>query len=204
MILALLWQCMGCREWRLTMNDLFDQLKKNTVNSEKQLNKSQYVTYINGAGKGKRIMFVGNSITLHGIKTDIGWNNEWGMAASSRDKDYVHRMISMTDEISKDCAYCICQVAAWERDYKNGSSLHTLFEVARDFNADIIIMRFVENCPGNEFDGEMFKAEMESLLSYLNSGKKAKIIMSTPFWHHLADQTIIEYASENNLPLVEL
>lgn len=186
------------------MNNKFSQMKKNTVDAENQLRKSQFVTYINSDGRGKRIMFLGNSITLHGIKEDIGWNNEWGMAASSEDNDYVHRMISMIDEILKDCAYCICQVAAWESDYKNGSSLHKLFEAARDFSADVIIMRFAENCPGNEFDGEVFKEEMESLFSYLDSNKKAKIIMSTPFWHHPADKAIIEYANENKLPIVEL
>ena len=186
------------------MNNKFSQMEKNTVNSENQLKKSQFVRYINPDGKGKRIMFVGNSITLHGIKKDIGWNNEWGMAASSRDKDYVHRLISMTDEISKDCAYCICQVAAWERDYKNGSSLQTLFKAARDFYADIIIMRFVENCPGNDFDSKIFKKELNSLILYLNSNNKAKIIMSTGFWRHPADESIIEYAHENGFPIVQL
>lgn len=46
------------------MNNKFSQMEKNTVNSENQLKKSQFVRYINPDGKGKRIMFVGNSITL--------------------------------------------------------------------------------------------------------------------------------------------
>lgn len=186
------------------MNNEFKQIEKNTVKSENQLKKSQYVTYINPDGKGKRIMFVGNSITLHGIKEDIGWMNEWGMAASSQDKDYVHRMMSLIDEISADSAFCICQVAAWESEYKDGSKLHMLFDKAREFHADVIIMRFVENCPGKGFDGEIFKKELNSLLSYLNPEDGAKIIMSTGFWRHPADETITEYAKENDLPLVEL
>ena len=40
------------------------------------------------AGKGPRVLFVGNSITLHGPRPQIGWTNNWGMAASARDKDY--------------------------------------------------------------------------------------------------------------------
>lgn len=186
------------------MNDLFNQMKKNTVNSENQLKKSKFVTYINPDGKGKRVMFVGNSITLHGIKEDIGWVNEWGMAASAKEKDYVHRMISMINEKAKDCAFCICQIASWERDYKTGSSTHSFFEAARDFQADIIIARFVENCPGTDFDGEAFKKELDSLLKYLSGKNKAKVIMSTGFWRHPADEAIIEYANDNNLPVVEL
>ena len=186
------------------MNKEFEQMKKNTVDSEKQLKKSQYVTYINPEGTGKRIMFTGNSITLHGIKEDIGWHNEWGMAASSKEKDYVHRMISMIKEVSEDSAFCICQVAEWERKYKNGGEFHTLFEAARAFDADIIIMRFAENCPGEGFDGDSFKNELDSFLKYLSGEKETKIIISTPFWHHPADDKIIEYAEENKLPLVLL
>ena len=182
----------------------FKQMKKNTVSAENQLKQSQFVTYINRNGKGKRIMFLGNSITLHGVKEDIGWYNSCGMAASSEDKDYVHRMISMIEDRSSDCVFCICQVASWEREYKIGCSLHHLFEKAREFSADIIIARFVENCPTNDFDAKMFKKELDSLLSYLNSKEKAKIILSTGFWHHPADKTIVEYAYENDFPIVEL
>ena len=37
-----------------------------------------------------KVLFVGNSITLHGPKADIDWHGNWGMAATSADKDYVH------------------------------------------------------------------------------------------------------------------
>ena len=40
--------------------------------------------------KGPRVLFVGNSITLHGPRPQIGWTNNWGMAATARDRDYVH------------------------------------------------------------------------------------------------------------------
>ncbi|MCY2988855.1 MAG: glycoside hydrolase family 127 protein [Planctomycetota bacterium] len=42
----------------------------------------------------RRILFLGNSITLHGPKADIDWTGNWGMAASSEDKDYVHLVTS--------------------------------------------------------------------------------------------------------------
>lgn len=65
---------------------MYEQLKKNNVDSTKQLAESKLIKIYNGQGQGIRVMFVGNSITLHGIKEDIGWLNEWGMAASAREK----------------------------------------------------------------------------------------------------------------------
>ena len=46
-------------------------------------------TAFDASKKGPRVLFVGNSITLHGPRPQIGWTNNWGMAASSRDRDYV-------------------------------------------------------------------------------------------------------------------
>ena len=185
-------------------NDKFSEMKKNTVDSANQLKKSQFVRIVNPDGSGKRIMFVGNSITLHGILPEIGWHNEWGMAASSLDKDYVHQLISKTQEINDDATFCICQVAQWERDYKIGSSKLDLFEAARDFNPDIIVMRFIENCPGADFETDTFKKELDVLLNYLNKSGNAKIIMTTAFWHHPGDDAIKEYSKEKQLPLTEL
>lgn len=185
-------------------NKVYSQIKKNTVTSKNQLKDSKLVRFMNLRGKGKRIMFVGNSITLHGILPSIGWHNEWGMAASKQENDYVHILMAKINEIASDSQYCICQVAEWERQYINGESQHYLFESARDFEADVIIARFVENCGCKGFNEEAFKKEYDLLINYLNKSQKANVILTTGFWRHPADKVIIQYARENNLPCVEL
>lgn len=185
-------------------NKVYSQIDKNTVKSKNQLKDSKFVRFVNSGGKGKRIMFVGNSITLHGILPSIGWHHEWGMAASKMENDYVHILMAKINEIVSDSQYCICQVAEWESQYINGESRHYLFESARDFEADVIIVRFVENCDWNGFDEEAFKKQYDLLLGYLNKSQKARVILSTGFWRHPADDAIIQYARENNLPCVEL
>lgn len=186
----------------MTDNKYF-QMEKNTVKAENQLKVSDCVRIINPEGTGKRIMFVGNSITLHGIKEEIGWYIECGMAASKPENDYVHIIM---DEVNKidDSVFCICQLSTWEREYKNGKEKHKQLQKAREFDADIIIMRFVENCPAANLDSKVFKNQYDALLGFLNKSGKAKAIITTGFWRHPADASIIEYAKENKLSLVEL
>jgi len=184
--------------------DDFSQMKKNNVSSANQLKASEYVTFENPNGKGKRIMFVGNSITRHGVLHEIGWHHNWGMAASAKEKDYVHQTIGMVQKCDKDAAFCLCQLATWERQYKNGSETHHMFEAARDFDADIIVFRFIENCPGESFDTEAFKTSLSKLADFLSPSKKAKIIITTGFWKHPGDKDLRAFAAENNMPCVEL
>ena len=177
-----------------------DQLSKNTVEAKNQLKESQFVTFERPENQGVRIMFAGNSITLHGYRPEIGWHGSWGMAASAKDRDYVHLCISETEKYAPDAAFCICQISEWEREYKNGSAKHQLYRSARDFNADIIVMRAVENCPAQEFDEQSFVREYDGLLKYLNPEGKAKIIITSSFWKHPADPAIEKYAKDNGLP----
>ena len=178
--------------------------KKNTVPAEEQLEHNEYISYVNSNGCGKRVMFVGNSITRHGIKEDIGWHIDCGMAASCLEKDYVHIMMEKFNQMNPDAAHCICQCADWEREYWNGEVLLKKYSEARDFEADIIIMRIIENCPWNTFDAPVFKREYDRLISYLDKTGKAKIILTTGFWRHARDEVIKEYAKEKGYPLVEL
>ena len=182
----------------------YSQLEKNTVNARGQLTDSESVRFFGAGNAGKRIMFAGNSITLHGVLKEIGWNNEWGMAASKAENDYVHILMRKVKEREPEAAFCICQVAAWESNYKNGKEKYPLYEQARVFNADIIVMRFIENCPGKDFDGALFKKEMSDLLGFLNPSGNAKIIMTTGFWRHPGDEQIKDYAKENGFPVVTL
>lgn len=180
------------------------RLADNTVKANNQLKKSEFVKITNGAGKGVRVMFLGNSITLHGKKPEIGWNNCWGMAASSEDKDYVHVLMKYIRKTEPDAAFCICQGAKWEVHYKEDIDFYDEYESARDFGADIIVSRIIENCKGSDFDGEKFKTGLTDFIGYLSGKKSPKIILTTSFWHHPGDSAIKELSEEKGYPLVTL
>lgn len=186
------------------MSDAFATMKKNTVSAYGQLEPCDFITFDNPTGTGPRIMFVGNSMTLHGILPSIGWHNFCGMAASSADKDYVHLLEKKVSALYPDAAFCICQVAEWERRYKEGGEVLPLYKQAQLFDADIILIRYIENCPGGDFDNAVFKAQTAKLMDYLDHTKKAKILVSTGFWRHPGDTALREFAAENGYTLVEL
>lgn len=184
--------------------DPFSQLKKNNVSAVNQLKDTPLVNFYNLNANGLRVMFIGNSITFHSKAESIGWNLDCGMAASAPEKDYVHLLMSKINAAHPDTAYCVCQVAEWERQYKNGENVLNLFENAKKFNADIIVMRAIENCPIENFDENLFKKQVETLLDFLNPSGNAKIIITTSFWKHPGDKVLIKFANENNLSLAKL
>lgn len=183
---------------------MYEQIRKNNVDSLNQLKKSNKVTVCNPCGKGPRVMFAGNSITLHDPSKSHGWENKCGMAASAPEKDYVHIVMNGISKSNADAVYCICQVSQWERDYKNGSKYYKLYADARDFKADIIIARFVENCPIEEFDGEEFRRCYTEFIDYLNGSGRAKIILTSGFWKHPGNNEIMYIAQNRQYPFVDM
>ncbi len=182
----------------------YASIQKNTVDSRNQLGKNPNVRFDNLNGAGPRVLFLGNSITLHGVRPEVGWFHEWGMAASCEENDYVHLLKAAVREHHPNAAFCVCQAAEWETVYQKGSEKLDSYSEAREFGADIIVMRLIENCPGQDFDHDAFKRELHLLLSYLDLSGKTQVILTTGFWRHPGDKAIISYGAEHGLPVVTL
>ena len=100
-----------------------NQIDKNTVSSANQLPENEFITFdTKNNAEGLRVLFFGNSITRHGVKEDIGWHHDWGMAASAKEKDYVHLVLSEIRKTHPDAYDCICKGAEWESNYPQGLS----------------------------------------------------------------------------------
>jgi len=181
-----------------------NQIEKNTVSAKDQLKPWRFIRFVNPEGKGRRILFAGNSITVHGIKPELGWHWEWGMAASCEENDYVHRVMAEINKREADAAFCIAQVSRWEvnyaKDYEAAIALH---KEARDFDADVIIIRCVENCPRDVYEREQFIKSYTSLIDYLNKGN-ARVILTTSFWKNIIDDAIIQVGKERGYPVIYL
>lgn len=165
--------------------------EENTVSAIRQLKYSESIFGEDGAGK--RILFLGNSITKHDRNEAIGWLGTWGMAASSEEKDYVHQTMRLLRENAPDTAYLAAQIAPWEVEFWNPEVLKR-FQPARDFKADIIVVRVIENVSAQNLDKDLCTA-FGQLVDFMNPGN-AKILLTTSFWPHEAKDAILRQAAE--------
>ena len=179
------------------------QIDENTVEVTHQNKAVQRVRYYNKEGKGLRVMFAGNSITHHTPAQSIGWHFDWGMAASAPEKDYVHLCMAEINKTNPDAAYCVCGAGRWESSWKDGESVYDEYRAAREFGADVIVLRFVENC-AKDGDPAHFYREYEKYIDFINGTGKAKLIVTTGFWTHPMNDTIRTFAENKGWPLVEL
>lgn len=151
-----------------------------------------------------RILFVGNSITWHPVKQEIGWNHEWGMAASSEEYDYLHLIMREIKEISPISLHKIAWVVQWEQEYWIESNL----EVHKDasmFKPDIIIMKIGENVFQKYNDAHPFQLYFKKLIDFFNPEDTARVIVATSFWKAgVVDEAMRQVAVKCNYPLVEL
>ena len=146
-------------------------------------------TAFDATKKGPRVLFIGNSITLHGPRPQIGWTNNWGMAASARDLDYVHRLQKKIAEVQPEAQCCLLQVAgSFERSFfKPEWTCESHFKWARAFKPDVIVMFFGANVPKGYDAGKLtparsFGEALDAFRTYLDPDGKALVLMSQGFY----------------------
>lgn len=146
-----------------------------------------------------KVLFLGNSITLHGPAPEIGWNGNWGMAASSQDKDFVHLL---TARISKEAGgkvqVKIRNIADFERRLTEFNIEQELKEELA-FAADVIILAIGENSatPKSDQDRERMTQALNNLLTQLKKQGQPKIFVRSQFWPDAEKDTLLNRACED-------
>ena len=166
--------------------------ERNTVPSAEQI-KNERVTFGGDPEASFRVLFIGNSITRHSIKPEIGWMRDCGMAASSIEKDYVHLTAAELERRYGKICFCVAQLAEWEGHTEDPGVLERFFE-ARDFGADLIIIRIGENIPKTVTDADKLSIAFEKMIRYFAVRKNCKILVTDLFWHHAVIDDAIEKA----------
>ena len=138
-----------------------------------------------------RVLILGNSILRHGPKPSIGWTNDWGMAASALDKDYVHLLAAKIKAKYPKASFAMSNVAGtFERKFREGVDLKRNFAWMRGWRPDLVIMFFGANCP-KDYDAKpdgSFGRSLEALRNYLTDYNKGYYIHVGGFY----DRPVLE------------
>ena len=135
-----------------------------------------------------KVLVYGNSITYHGRAPHIGWDADWGMAASARDKDFAHLVIAGLEKRHGGRAdYRMRNLATIERNYR--TNLTEFVELADDvaYAPDYVVIAIGENVPAvKESDVADYTQFLVRLVKPLaESAKRPKVVMRSPFWRSL-------------------
>ncbi len=69
--------------------------------------------------KVEKVLILGNSITIKEPSAELGWSGNWGMAASSKEKGYVHLLAAEFRKINSDVIVDFYSAGAFEKDFWN-------------------------------------------------------------------------------------
>lgn len=174
----------------------------NDVPAVGQLKGSDCISFETTENADIKLLFLGNSITRHGKAENLGWCGDWGMAASSKENDYVHKLISKFCQKGVKVSVCIANLSDWERT-RNMDLLFTKYLSALRFNADYVIVRLGENaCPDkylSEF--ELCYGELTDLFSRNGT----KIVLTDLFWEYEPfDNFVAELAKARGYAFAEI
>ena len=132
-----------------------------------------------------RVLVLGNSITRHGPRPEIGWTNDFGMAASSADRDFVHVLAAKARAEFPSASFELANVAGtFERTFGKGVELERDFGRFRDWRPDAVILFFGANCP-KTYDAKpdgRFGRELERLRNFLANDGKTRFLFCQGFY----------------------
>lgn len=146
----------------------------------------------------ERVLFLGNSITLHAPAPNIGWEGNWGMAASAIDKDFVHVLLQKWKESCGQTPKAMVKnIAEFERKLGDYAIEEQLKEELA-FNADVIILAIGENAaaPKNDQEKIAFSEAMDRLLEALKRNEEAAIYVRSQFWPDAVKDALMKSATE--------
>jgi len=190
-------------EWAISLVEDDDAAERPNATKAKSASVNQAVQEATELHVGElrvgKVLFLGNSITLHGPAPKIGWSGNWGMAASSQEKDYVHLLL---ERIAKSAggkpAVMVKNLADFERGLQDFDLKEGLKQELA-FNAELIIVAIGENA--SELKTEEAKAKFREafvkLLAELKKHRRPTLVVRSCFWANPAKDQIMKQACQD-------
>jgi GDSL-like Lipase/Acylhydrolase family len=144
-----------------------------------------------------KLLFLGNSITQHGPKPEIGWTGNWGMAASALDKDYVHVLAARIGKAAGGEPQILAKNIA---DFERGHPTYDIAAGMKDelaFRPDVVVVAIGENVPA--LDSAEAKTKYREafvrLLTTLTENSHPVIFVRGCFWPNPEKDELMKQAA---------
>ncbi|MGF7081610.1 SGNH/GDSL hydrolase family protein [Mucilaginibacter sp. UYCu711] len=118
-------------------------------------------------GKAHKVLILGNSITYSAANPNILWYGNWGMAATSADKDYVHLLTARLKLANDSTTVTIKTISDFEVNFDT-YDFDANLQTYRDTKPDILILRIGENVTRTQ-DAALFERRYVDLLNYFKA-----------------------------------
>lgn len=127
----------------------------------------------------EKLLIIGDSISKHGPAVEaLGWSGNWGMAASSEEKDYVHLFLARLAQEQGGKVPELLVIA------EGGGTLQgklTVKDKFRAFGADLAVIQMGEN-DNKDVNETGFKAPYETIIQEIKAGNPNVRLLCFGVW----------------------
>lgn len=149
------------------------------------------------SNKNAKVLILGNSMVKRSPAPDIDWYGNWGMAATSEEKDFVHVFTKLLKESKKYNSVKVdaLNIAYWENDF--ASDLNQNSDIlAQPY--DILIVRLGDNVSNTD---EYYNA-LNDMINHFKR-EKTRVIITDVIWHNEITKSIHkQIALDNNYKFI--
>jgi alpha-galactosidase len=132
----------------------------------------------------KQLLVLGNSITYHAQDLSLGWNGDWGMAASAEDKDFAH-----LTAIALGLPLTRFNIATLETTPDQAKAVISTVTPYINSTTDVIVELGDNVTPTSTAIASFQTAYHQLLSSALHS---RSITCTSTFWHNVNVDTVIQ------------
>ena len=145
-----------------------------------------------------KVLIIGNSIMKHGVAPQLGWNSDWGMAATAEEKDYAHLLHRKICDAVKQKKAPELQLAriSNEKEMKG-------WEVLKGNDADVIVIQISDNYRGKK-NKEEFQNNYSQMIRDLRGDRDPVIVCLTNWGGGPLNEMIRAAVAENGVLSVDL
>lgn len=147
---------------------------------------------------------IGNSMTIHLPKADIGWDGRWGMAASSQITDYCHVLAKkITERKGVQITAEPINVSQLENLSISLDQIKNLNDI--DYSSEYIVIYLGDNFKGispNEM--KAFSERVNYLLQKIDIKRSRVFILGTWWTRADIDKLLMDIAMQNRITFVSL